>query len=565
MRGVFYLSTMNDPRNFLPAKYKEASPVTTGAALDSENIVGDKDTKKIDSPWSDLAKEPTVPQYQSHADENVNQEQTRVDDLTKNESILDLNSQDSSKSSPLAMQKQEVSTNPPKNKNNSKMAGLLVVFFLIIGVFASYLLVKQNQDTRQQAAGVEVCGGGDPYCNGFSGYCISGYRLVNGKCVSIAETSCGANMHWLNGRCVHKSCKIIENGTTLCGYMDYDKPCTEETLGGDWCDDPNTSKTETCAEAGLLRCQCNGWWVIGNSVNNKCFELCRDADPKCPTCPKPTSTPKPTSSPKTPTPTPPLQPLACGEFNCTQNSDCQNGLTCQSVTVDGKTKKICSKGENQLFCAANPSAGNCCTSQAMPVCASIEMLDANNNLMTGNADKNLKLGDEVRFRCAAVGNQDVDFDYEFRIWNMNTSSWVNITDESNTVAKNVSDSYVIGNFGKHIVQGRICWGNDCQVWEIVEGAPTNSAACYGENAVACSEGKVCSATPAGGCPTITVNGITTTSACASVPVCRQAEGISCQNNEDCFNGYTCYQPPMPDCPAGMSCAQVMPSKYCTKQ
>ncbi|MDH5533051.1 MAG: hypothetical protein OEX81_01330 [Candidatus Pacebacteria bacterium] len=37
---------------------------------------------------------------------------------------------------------------------------------------------------------------------------------------------------------------------------------------------------------------------------------------------------------------------------------------------------------------------------------------------------------------------------------------------------------------------------------------------------------------------------------------------SCQTDTDCSNGEICYQPPMPPCPDGMGCAQVMPAKYC---
>lgn len=544
---------MYNPKDFIPAKYKK----NTDQVGDSSNDA--KIDTKTNSPWSDLAKEPEIPEYRSSVTLDESGIKNKLDASHKIDELREIS------------QKQTSSINPKnKTKNTKKLTGLIMVFFLVIGVFASYFLTKQNQDLRQQA--YVPCDTGDPYC-GANGRCVSGYKMIDGECVpnnvTVTPDSCGANMHMIDGNCVHETCRKLANGDILCGYITDDDPCTEDSMGGDWCDDPNTGKTETCEEAGLIRCQCSaGWWVIGQA--DSCSDLCGDANadcPSCPTTPKPTSPPKTPPPTKTPTPTPPPQPLACGEFNCVQNSDCQSGLTCQSVVVDGQDKKICSKGESQLFCAANPTTANCCESQPMPVCASIEMLDANNNLMKTNSndDDVLKIGDKVRFRCNAVGNQDIDFNYEFRIWDTSTTSWANITDTSNTVAKNVSDLYTIGNFGKHVVQGRICWGNDCQTWEIVAGAPPNTALCYGENAVACEDGYVCSATPAGGCPTITVDGVTMSSACASVPVCRVAEGIDCQTNADCFEGYTCYQPPMPTCPAGMSCAQVMPSKYCTKQ
>jgi len=53
--------------------------------------------------------------------------------------------------------------------------------------------------------------------------------------------------------------------------------------------------------------------------------------------------------------------------------------------------------------------------------------------------------------------------------------------------------------------------------------------------------------------------------CASQPFCRRAQGIICTTDDDCFNGYSCYQPPQPDClPGATTCPQAKPS-YCVKQ
>lgn len=38
--------------------------------------------------------------------------------------------------------------------------------------------------------------------------------------------------------------------------------------------------------------------------------------------------------------------------------------------------------------------------------------------------------------------------------------------------------------------------------------------------------------------------------------------ISCMSRTDCPSGYRCYQPPMPTCPAGRMCPEVMPARYC---
>ena len=547
------MSSMTNPRDFLPAKYKKNQ-------MDS---VDSKNDEKTDSPWSDLAKEPKVPEYRSNLSLDDHGIKNELDASSKLEELKDLTQREQLSNSLNLNAK--VKNKKPGHK---QLAGLLVVFFLVIGVFSSYMLSRQNQDVRQQASSGTSCKPDDPYC-------VCAYFDSSGvSCRIDYNKECVSGYHLVGGHCIPTSCQDRDgDGKYVCGYGGNTDPCTEDSMGGDWCRD-QSGLSIPCSDIGMIRCKCSagsntGYWVIG--IADSCNDLCGEAAIDCPDCP---TTPAPTNPPvnpppSTPTPTPPPQPLACGEFNCTQNSDCQNGLTCQSITVDGEAKKICSKGENQLFCASNPTTANCCESQPMPVCASIEMLDANNNLMEKDDDDKLTVGDKVRFRCSAVGNQDIDFNYEFRIWDKSTTNWVNITDESDTVAKNVSALYTINSFSKYVVQGRICWGNDCQTWEIVSGSPTagityeeqqemdTALRCYGENATPCASGYVCSAIPAGGCPEGTT--------CASAPFCRQAEGINCVTNNDCFEGYTCYQPPMPTCPAGMSCAQVMPSKYCTKQ
>jgi hypothetical protein len=102
----------------------------------------------------------------------------------------------------------------------------------------------------------------------------------------------------------------------------------------------------------------------------------------------------------------------------------------------------------------------------MPVCANIEMLDKDLNLMTGTDDERLKSGDELRFRCSAKGNQSVNFNYEFRILPPNSTDWLDITNQGEE--KDLSKIYTLENFGQHIVQGRICVGNECQVWEAID-------------------------------------------------------------------------------------------------
>ncbi|GEM_PF-5894853 len=348
-------------------------------------------------------------------------------------------------------------------KNRSRLAGLLILLFLAIGISASYILIQQNQDNRQQAAPnyipapPEGCGAyPDTHLENIGGidYCIPN---------STDGGDCGPNTHRLNNgdpdKCYHETCRDTADGGIICGYVTDLDACTNESMGGDWCDNPNTDRVETCSEVGLIRCRCggtgNGWWVIGSA--DSCGDLCEEANAVCEDCPPDDDPPD----------EPPLEEkLNCGEFGCNSNADCDNGLTCQPVNKDGVAKKICAKGENQLFCAAQPNVSNCCESQAMPVCASIEMLDVNLNPMTGDDDEKLKSGDEVRFRCSASGNQSVNFNYEFRILIPGSENWLDISNQGEE--KDLSKIYALENFGQHIVQGRICVENECQVWEAIE-------------------------------------------------------------------------------------------------
>ncbi len=450
-----------------------------------------------------------------------------------------------------------------------------------------------------QCAAVEI---NDLACNGTipietnpppNGTCVNTGRPFTGQCVKFTCNQCDQN-----GRCGEEAMSNREFG-----------PC-----------DQLNSQANECYQIDAVDDQKN-YCILPNWTE---IVHCPSSCMQNPVPVNPSSEPSDNPSP--------TQKLACGQYGCTRNADCDNGLTCQTVEVDGRNRKICAKGENQLFCAAAPSVKNCCESQPMPVCASIEMLNANNEVMQGNDDEALKLNDKVRFRCSASGNQDIEFDYQFRIWDAVTATWTDITDLTDTVAKNISALYTIKNFGKHIAQGRICWGNSCQPWESPETTPTQAcqddedcpsgSTCYqppmpacpsgtscpqvmpakyckeetDNNTTArcqsnadCQNGYTCSSTPAGGCPLVTVNGVKVPSNCASAPICRQAEGISCTNTTDCFmgyscqnrqckrqagacqsdadcqNGYTCYQPTtaeIANC-SGANCAQV--ASYCKEK
>lgn len=516
---------MNNPRDFLPAKYKKNQKNELKDLPVSIEEKEDVKTEEIfDSPWSNLAKEPKIPDYKRE----IFQEEIAKDKDNQDFSAT-LNNNDSIETEEKNTPK---SAFVPKKKKNLKLAGILVVLFLVVGVFSSYMLSQQSQDNRNQASG--ECPPADPYCNdppsnvdpnrfGWCGTCspprpateadwanmnvqISGTYVWNGMRYIIDlpathEAAIDYAVQW-NGindyvgdpdgvgdielapfymcgdgdaynvvNCTTEAnlCSVIENGRCYLTMAAYE---AEQALGHTWVPDgtgcgDGVHDTIDCQEWHFTTCLNQGSGVNGYGCDAETTTIneCEDGD--CDDNP-PT---EPPTEPPTGTPS-----LTCGELNCTQNSDCGTGLVCQSVTISGQAKKICAKPENNLFCAASPTTDNCCGTQTQPVCASIEMLDSTNTAMTAEDDAKLKSGDEVRFRCSATGNQDIAFDYQFRVWAPDTNFWTNITDTSGTVAKNVSDSYVITNPGHYVAQGRICVGTECQAWELVTGSPATTSA-----------------------------------------------------------------------------------------
>ena len=485
---------MTKATDFLPSRYSsKTSNKSTGIKTDPKEL----DTapkEKISAPptpfaglGDDDSKE--IPNYSVAEMAEASQKQIKTDVVPTN------NIKDTSNNGPRIK----------KRKNN--ITGLVALLFLIVGVVASYFLINQNQDLRQQAMVMECDPDFDPYC-----VCSGGVCTIQEP---EPEDTCPSGSTSYNGHCYDDSC-FNSNGTLgICGGSSDGDPCTQDSYGGDWCDDPSTSKIETCSEMGLIRCQCGpgsggGWWVIGVE-GQSCSNLCGDAGIDCSDCPPETTpTDHPTGTP-TDSPTETPSPIACGETGCQINADCASGLTCQEVSINDQTTGICALGTNQLFCAAEPNTANCCEEVTMPVCNSIDMLNVDNTLMSEDDDKNLSLGDQVKFQCSARGTLTVDFDYKFRILTP-SGLWVDITDTNNVTAKNISAPYTISEYGPFVAQAQICVGNDCQGWETVPGAPNSNTLCT--------------------------------------------------TDDDCEVGEYCYQPPMPECPDGLSCAQVMPDKYC---
>ncbi len=298
-----------------------------------------------------------------------------------------------------------------QSSKNKLLIGIASLLFLVIGVTTGLFMTKLNQDLRQQA--------------------------------DTGQYSCEPNYHLVNGRCVLENCDDPDgDGIIVCGYDD-DGLCTEDTLGGDWCDNPNTTVVEGCT-GGMIRCKCGpgndqGYWVIG--VADSCDALCEDAGVVCTDCPPndppddppdptdpptttitPTATPTPTSTP-TPSPTPVIN--ECGYTPCTTDASCNDGLICVTAN-DGD--KYCSLPEYEDACIANPGVEACCneptptpTTMIGPQCRDIAMYNVTSgqsSLMSANDDDQLIAGQStVRFVCSSNQSSLPDgYFYAFRIY-----------------------------------------------------------------------------------------------------------------------------------------------------
>ena len=486
--------------DFLPSRYSKTSKNTASIKTDPQELDAIPNTKNTtpSTPFAGLGDDDSkeIPNYSVAKITEAGKKEFKTDVIPNN-------------SDP---KKENKINTPQSKKRKNNITGIAALLFLVVGVAASYFLINQNQDLRQQARIMECDPSWEPYCVCNGNICT--YEYPGDP--TPTETTCPDGYYPGTGadgkeHCYYDSC---EDG--ICGGSSDGDPCTQDSYGGDWCDDPTTpDHHETCSEMGLIRCQCGpgndeGWWVIGED-GQSCNDLCDEAGIDCDDCPPETTpTDHPTGTPTNPPSVTPT-PIACGDTGCQVNDDCTSGLTCQEVSIGNQSVGICALGSNQLFCAAEPNVANCCEPVSMPKCNSIDMLNADNTLMSEDDDKDLSTGDQVKFQCTARGTLTIDFDYEFRILTP-AGQWIDITDTNNVTAKNISAPYTINDYGSFVAQARICVGNDCQAWESVPNAPSNN--------------------------------------------------VNCQTDDDCNTGFFCYQPAMPTCPPGVSCVQVMPDKIC---
>ncbi|MFA7301779.1 MAG: hypothetical protein WC069_05690 [Candidatus Shapirobacteria bacterium] len=81
----------------------------------------------------------------------------------------------------------------------------------------------------------------------------------------------------------------------------------------------------------------------------------------------------------------------------------------------------------------------------------------------------------------------------------------------------------------------------------------------------CPTGYSCYQPPMPPCPSgMSCAEVMPTRYCLRMVVPSQYPTPTCTSDTSCPAGYSCYQPPMPPCPSGMACAQVMPARYCLR-
>ena len=392
------------------------------------------------------------------------------------------------------------------NKKNNIAISLAVILLLGAGAFASFFLVRQNQDLRQQASvedpsepyPTETIGGGgggggtlspttsisylptlDPANSSLNQGCKSGWYACNVGCcgmgdnsgkrytpilgegtiwsssddIKYAMTADGRNLReavnlelktrglindngtvrltenfkteellagpngkkildycYPGGTLDTNKCRIMPGGYLYIGGSRDGDPCAPVLNGGgDWCaviaGNGSTTEEQYCDNLGLIRCICNNGIGVIGSKGQSCDDLCGGTDNICESCDDDEPGDDPTGTP----------------------------------TV------------------------------AALMCRRIDILDAQNTPLAGDADQSFVVGEtELKFKCASSDNERVDH-FEFQIIVPPSSSGgfsqtIDLLEDP--LSKGISESYLIETAGNYQVQCRICESADsCQDWE----------------------------------------------------------------------------------------------------
>lgn len=427
-------ATMVDPRDFLPSKYQASNSnvrpqadtvISNNAAQASSrsqtgstaawNMLG---AQKVDNSFNEPNRPPTAPVANKPSSQTSTQQ-------TKNAF---------------------------KRSNKNKLAAGLIVFLLAIGVGASAYLAQQNQELRQQAS---------------SGVGASCSTTSNTKPFNKKTCDCdGTQVHFDNtGFCGDKSDGESndeygsDDGSAkygLCAVY-YKYGCTDAappsgTPGQDQYNGCWTCNSNGCSITNRPNCMnnCNVWkWTCSRVTDLS--GGCQDGTPS---------------------------------IEKSQSFTAICGAEQIDVECDGQSRDFRSKINDKPCGPTNPptnppSEPPTSTPTSTPTtpptpqlsCANITMLNSNNIEMSGNDDANLRQGDLIRFRASSTDDSNPNLTFEFRLLPPNTSTWIDLTFGTTTIAdRNISGPYTIISSGRHVAQARICVSGICQNWEDLSGS-----------------------------------------------------------------------------------------------
>jgi len=418
--------TMADPRDFIPYKYKKNSTTANNSS---------DDNAQIDSPWSDLAK-PSSP-------------------MTPREHVLDSISENA------AVKTEDVtptftSTQKTKNKNGlkNKLSAVVVVVLLLAGVAVSAFMAQEAQDVRQQAstgagASCSTSSNAAPFnkktcnCDGKlvyfdnTGFCAD--QAGEGETTGEYGSDDGSAEQGLCAVYYKYGCTDTAPPSTTPGGTNYNG-CW--TCGANGCSIKTGAGFEHCA-AG-----CDVWKWSCDRIDNLSGG-CQDGQPS---------------------------------IGNSQSFSASCGTEQIDVQCGGQPRDFRSRINDEPCDTSTPSEPPSEPPTEPPTtvppeesfsCVNIEMLDADNMLMSDDDDKNLREGDVVRFRASSSDDNDARITFEFRILPPNTTEWVNLTMGTTTATnRNTSGPYTIISSGSHTAQSRICVSGVCQEWENLGDATT---------------------------------------------------------------------------------------------
>jgi hypothetical protein len=270
---------------------------------------------------------------------------------------------------------------------------------------------------------------------------------------------------------------------------------------------------------------------------------------------------------------------------CSTDADCPSNMFCDSKQYAVAEGKIAL--EKSLL---NLSKNETTTNKELLLVWTLA--DVNLPFNTNGADQVLGTVEfELLSNVSVAGDMSLLFDQSFSKAtlyktgqdSLNTPKSIVIATENTTVSRIPCKTDASCPEGQYCYQppmpecpeGRMCpqvmASSYCQekIGDIKPGACRTDADCaknefcYQTPQPSCAPGQPCKMIAAVSvCKEREITATPTPTRVPSPPVSVTPTSQNCSVNSDCPSGQYCYQPPMPACPEGMACAQVMPAKVC---